>query len=294
MSDEKIVIVSVSDEAVRKLSLLIGENLPAHPFTTKGKLRVDAIRAGRKLGNLVEQRLGFKRKFFVRKLKGNYKVPVVLNRELSSDQVLQMLSEIVSDGKVSFSFFEKLFKVLGLSVVAILAVIGLAAVIGMVLPSATPHLNTASNTNSADIIDIDNDILPPPTRTEVVLGEGGKKLYVFDDPLCPFCKRLEPVLQSLAKKGYEIHIFPTPLHEGAEKMIEGIACAKDKVRAWKLAIEEEKASAGCRDAEGAAKEALAFFRQFGFNATPTLINEFGRVSVGYLPENDLIAFIEER
>ena len=163
------------------------------------------------------------------------------------------------------------------------------------LPSAdvpaTPQRITVAGSQS-------QSMLRPVKSLEVIAGAASRpnrRLFVFSDPLCPYCKRLEPTLQSLSSRGYEIHIFPTPIHEQSIPMIAGVACAKDKVATWSAAIDKEQvANGGCADAKTASDDALAFFRQFGFNATPTMINDAGFTHVGgFASESELAAFIEK-
>jgi glutaredoxin len=158
-------------------------------------------------------------------------------------------------------------------------------------PAATPPQRIVAGSQP-------QPILHPVKSLEVIAGAASRpnhRLFVFSDPLCPYCKRLEPTLQSLSSRGYEIHIFPTPIHEQSIPMIAGIACAKDKVAAWSAAIDKEQTANGdCDDAKTASDDALAFFRQFGFNATPTLVNDAGFTHVGgFASESEMIAFIEK-
>lgn len=127
-----------------------------------------------------------------------------------------------------------------------------------------------------------SSMLHPVSRIEVIMGNPSKlKLYVFADPLCPSCKRLEPMLESASKRGVEVHVFPTSIFEQSHPFILGIACASDKTAAWLEAINNEKIMPStCKDAEGVNEESLAFFRQFGFNSTPTVINMAGETHVG--------------
>lgn len=165
-------------------------------------------------------------------------------------------------------------------------------------PAAAPPV---AELNALDAPVSTPEMVRPPAEIEVVMGDArgipNRKLYVFSDPLCPFCKKTEPMLVSMAAKGYEIHIFPTPIHDGSFQLIRGVACAKDKAAAWNEAITNERmvGSEDCDLAGDANAHALAFFRQFGFNSTPTMINEAGESNPGAMKtEADLIAFTEKK
>ncbi len=129
-------------------------------------------------------------------------------------------------------------------------------------------------------------ILPDP-RIEVVMGhakDNAHKLYVFSDPACPYCKKLEPDLEKAALNGYEIHIFPTPVHAQSFDLIKSIACSgsNKKLSAWEQTIKTETKAGtiGCKGIDDVNDRSLRFFSQFGFNATPTLVNANGVVHVG--------------
>ena len=60
-----------------------------------------------------------------------------------------------------------------------------------------------------DLNKIDVTALPLSDAIRTVRGKGERKLFVFSDPDCPYCKRLEP---ELAKVGnVTIYIFLYPL-----------------------------------------------------------------------------------
>lgn len=141
-------------------------------------------------------------------------------------------------------------------------------------------------------------ILPDP-RLEVVMGhakDSNHKLYVFSDPVCPYCKKLEPTLEKASADGYEVHIFPTPVHPEAFDLIKSVACSKNKKDAW-LKTVHTQAKAGaidCKDVEDVNNRSLRFFSQFGFNATPTLVNINGVVHVGgFNTYQDFVAFANQ-
>lgn len=76
--------------------------------------------------------------------------------------------------------------------------------------------------------------LPLKDAIKVVKGNGKRKLAVFSDPDCPYCRMLEQ--QSLSKiDNVTIYtfLFPLPqLHPDAERKSRLIWCAPDKAKAW--------------------------------------------------------------
>lgn len=205
--------------------------------------------------------------------------------------------------------------------VHILAVVGVVALIGIAVGTPAPsaeHEHAANEQPAAAQPMVEVDQMPragqpafeplrmsgeprmPIKSLEVVMGKTSlqnHRLFVFSDPLCPYCKRLEPQLSVMAARGYEVHVFPTPIHDESRQFIAGIACSSDKVSAWRDAIMSERyATDGeCPAGRTAADEALGFFRQFGFNQTPTVINDAGEVHIGlFASDDEMAAFIERK
>jgi len=65
------------------------------------------------------------------------------------------------------------------------------------------------------------------------IGNGTRKLFVFSDPDCPFCRQLQVELNKL--QNVSVLILPLPLtelHPGAGAVAESIWCAADRAAAW--------------------------------------------------------------
>lgn len=75
------------------------------------------------------------------------------------------------------------------------------------------------------------DQLPMKSAFTQVRGNGKRKLAVFADPNCGYCKRFEKDLQKL--DNVTIHHFLYPiLGEDSRTKSRNIWCAKDKAKAW--------------------------------------------------------------
>jgi thiol:disulfide interchange protein DsbC len=73
--------------------------------------------------------------------------------------------------------------------------------------------------------------LPLKTAFTQVRGNGKRKLAVFADPNCGYCKRFEKDLQKL--DNVTIHHFLSPvLGEESKNKSKNIWCAKDKAKTW--------------------------------------------------------------
>jgi len=112
-----------------------------------------------------------------------------------------------------------------------------------------------------------------------VRGNGKRKLAVFSDPDCPYCKRIEQTLEDI--KDVTIYTFMMPLaslHPQAAAKSEGVWCAKDRSQAWRNLLLDGRVLTG--KCETPIEENLRFAAENGINGTPTLIFTDGSVVPG--------------
>jgi thiol:disulfide interchange protein DsbC len=80
---------------------------------------------------------------------------------------------------------------------------------------------------------VDFDSLPFDSAVKVVKGAGARRVAVFADPLCPFCRKLEQTLQSVDDVTVYTFVMPLEdLHPGASATATHIWCAEDPAAAW--------------------------------------------------------------
>lgn len=125
-----------------------------------------------------------------------------------------------------------------------------------------------------------------------VHGNGESTLYVFSDPDCPYCQRLEQTL--LDVKNVTIYLFPMPLaqlHPEAHGISESIWCSKNKASAWEdyMLKQKKPAEAKCKNP---ISNVLKLAEEFGIRGTPTLINAKGVLKPGALPLGQIQNFIQ--
>ena len=73
--------------------------------------------------------------------------------------------------------------------------------------------------------------LPMKDAFTIVRGNGKRKIAVFEDPNCGYCKRLERDLQQVNNVTISMFLYPILSADSAEKS-RNIWCAKDKTNAW--------------------------------------------------------------
>ena len=116
---------------------------------------------------------------------------------------------------------------------------------------------------------IDFDALPLKDAFTQVRGNGKRKLAVFEDPNCGYCKRFERDLQKV--NDVTIHTFLIPIlsADSVEKS-KNIWCAKDKGKAWLdwMVRDQPAAKTSCDTA--ALDRNLAFSKKYKITGTPTI------------------------
>ena len=116
------------------------------------------------------------------------------------------------------------------------------------------------------------DSLPLKDAFTVVRGNGERKMAVFEDPNCGYCKRFERDLQKVDNVTIYMFLYPILGADSVEKS-KAIWCAKDRGTAWlDWMLREQPASAasgGC-DATALSRN-VELGRKYKINGTPTLL-----------------------
>lgn len=126
--------------------------------------------------------------------------------------------------------------------------------------------------------------LPLGKAIKEVRGDGSRKLAVFSDADCPFCKKLEPELEKLTN--VTIYTFLNPiesLHPAAIPLSRQIWCEKDRLKAWKAYMLKGEKPTAKGDCDNTVDEVIALGNKLRVTGTPTLIFENGQRVPGYIP-----------
>jgi thiol:disulfide interchange protein DsbC len=146
----------------------------------------------------------------------------------------------------------------------------------------------------AKLTQIDFASLPLKDAILIKQGSGARKIAVFGDPNCGYCKRLERDLVAL--KDVSIYTFLLPiLGPDSNAKSRDIWCARDRAKAWRTWMVDgnvpAKAAGPCDT--GALERNLALGERHRVNGTPAIVFEDGTRAPGALPaeqiENRLVA-----
>ena len=117
------------------------------------------------------------------------------------------------------------------------------------------------------------DSLPAKDGFTIVRGNGKRKLAVFEDPNCGYCKRFERDLQKVDNVTISMYLYPI-LGEASVEKSKAVWCAKDKGKAWQDLMVREQAppAAGAPGCDTTALDRnMAFGKKHKITGTPTLI-----------------------
>lgn len=132
---------------------------------------------------------------------------------------------------------------------------------------------------------VDFNSLPLEKAIKVVKGNGSRKIAIFSDVDCPFCKRLEQnELSHLTDMTIYTFLYPLEqLHPEAAAKSKLIWCAEDRVAAWNNWIFNNKLPKTAGKCETPLEEIGALAAKMGVTSTPTLIFSDGRRMNGAQP-----------
>lgn len=136
---------------------------------------------------------------------------------------------------------------------------------------------------------IDFSTLPLNQAIKVVKGNGSRKLVVFSDVDCPFCKRLERnELSSINDVTIYTFLYPIEqLHPDAANKSKLIWCAKDRVKAWEDWILRDQLPSSAGSCDVPLEKIGELARKVGVTSTPTLIFSDGKRMLGAQPYKEI-------
>jgi thiol:disulfide interchange protein DsbC len=122
------------------------------------------------------------------------------------------------------------------------------------------------------LLAIDFDQLPLKDAFVMVRGNGKRKLAVFEDPNCGYCKRFERDLQKVENVTVYLFLYPILGPDSTEKS-HGHWCSKNKLKSWQdwMLKNEPPAKADATCDTAAIARNVEFGKKHKITGTPTLI-----------------------
>ncbi len=133
--------------------------------------------------------------------------------------------------------------------------------------------------------------LPLDFAIKTVKGNGKRKVAVFSDPDCPYCKRLEKDLVNVTDVTIYTFLYPIPsLHPDAARKSKAIWCAPNRQKAWDDYMLRGVLAAD-KSCDSPIDEIQAVGQKYKMNGTPTLVFADGRVVPGAISTSDMETYL---
>ena len=114
------------------------------------------------------------------------------------------------------------------------------------------------------------DALPTKDALTIVRGNGQRRLALFEDPNCGYCKKFEKDL--LKVNNVTIHLFLYPiLGAGSVDRAKNIWCAKDKVKTWQDWMVRDITPPDTTCDREALVRNVELGRKYKISGTPTIV-----------------------
>ncbi len=136
------------------------------------------------------------------------------------------------------------------------------------------------------------DDLPFKDAFTIVRGNGKRKLAVFEDPNCGYCKRFERDLQKVDNITVYMFLYPILSQDSAEKS-KAIWCSKDPGKVWQDWMVREQAPAAASCDASALMRNVELGRKHKISGTPTLVFTNGNRVPGAIDDKQLEKLLAE-
>ena len=142
---------------------------------------------------------------------------------------------------------------------------------------------------------IDPSIIP--IDDALVIGNPGakKKIIVFTDPQCPYCKRLHPELRKTVKADpdivFFIKLYPLKkVHPDSYRIAQAIVC-EESIDLLEASFAGKKIpDPKCKS--DVVDKTIELARKLGITSTPTMVLPDGRLAPGFMPSEEILRLIE--
>jgi thiol:disulfide interchange protein DsbC len=144
-----------------------------------------------------------------------------------------------------------------------------------------------------ELTKVDFNSLPLDQAIKVIKGNGSRKLVVFSDVDCPFCKRLEQKeLANIDNVTVYTFLYPIEsLHPDAANKSKSIWCAPNRVKAWNDWVFNNKLPAAATNCDVPLEKVGELARKVGVSSTPTLIFSDGKRMLGAQPYKEIEKYL---
>lgn len=123
-----------------------------------------------------------------------------------------------------------------------------------------------------------------PLDLAIKVGNGTRKVAVFEDPKCPYCKAYETTLSKIDDLTVYVFVYPI-LSAQSHSLAKDIWCAKDQAKAWLDWILRDKAPPSAdKNCVSRVAEIVEFGKKHRVKSTPTSFFANSERAQGALPK----------
>lgn len=134
--------------------------------------------------------------------------------------------------------------------------------------------------------------LPFDDAITIVHGDGRRKIAVFSDPNCPFCKRFEKDLARLDDSTVHVFLYPVIKPESVVQT-KAVWCSPDRAKAWRDLMLRQIQPTAAPDCKTPVEKLVALGHRLGASSTPTWFVETGERYSGALALDDIRKILDE-
>ncbi len=145
-------------------------------------------------------------------------------------------------------------------------------VLGSLIDLKTKENITEARTRQVNRVSFKD--LPFDRAIKIVRGNGSRKVAIFEDPNCGYCKRFERDLQGVSDITVYVFLSPILSADSVEKA-KAIWCSADPGKVWIDTMTKEVVPTGDKSCPTPLDKNVAFGREKKINGTPTIIFEDG-------------------
>jgi len=127
--------------------------------------------------------------------------------------------------------------------------------------------------------------LPFDSAIKIVRGNGSRKVAIFEDPNCGYCKRFERDLAGVSDITVYVFLYPI-LSDSSVTKSKAIWCSADRGKAWMDTMVRDVPVAGDGACATPVDKNLAFGNSKRIQGTPTIIFEDGERIPGVMAMAD--------
>ncbi|VVE21697.1 DsbC family protein [Pandoraea terrigena] len=143
----------------------------------------------------------------------------------------------------------------------------------------TKTRQSLTEASQSELNKVDFAKLPIDRAIKYVKGNGSRKIAVFSDPNCPYCKRFEETLKTSKLDNITVYTLLYPvLGADSDAKAKAIWCAPNRLTAWHDWMLDKKApptpAATCND--NGVMQNVALGHELNVTGTPTIILSNGR------------------